>query len=115
MQRYIWKTSIAVTAAAALLLAGCGKKKEQEPDLGLPEITTNVNLVVNPGFEEWDGFKPAGWVVRTFSGKGNKMSFLGRSNKTQNGNHSFYLRGLYRHAAMAGRHASDSQSGRVTG
>lgn len=95
MQRYIWKTSIAVTAAAALLLAGCGKKKEQEPDLGLPEITTNVNLVVNPGFEEWDGFKPAGWVVRTFSGKGNKMSFLGKSNKTRNGNHSFYLRGLY--------------------
>jgi hypothetical protein len=94
MQRHMWKISVAVLAAAALLTAGCGKKK-QDPDEVLPEIKTGVNLVVNPGFEEWNGYKPEGWTVKAFSGEGNKMSFYGKSEKTRNGEYSFFLRGLY--------------------
>jgi len=90
-------TSVAVVVAAALLAAGCGKKKEHERAGELPEIEikTGVNLVVNPGFEEWNGYKPAEWAIKVFSGNGNKMSFYGKSDKTRNGEFSFYLRGLY--------------------
>ncbi len=95
MQRHLWKASVAVMVAAALLAAGCGKKKEQETAEELPEIETGVNLVVNPGFEEWNGYKPAEWTIKVFSSDGNKMSFYGKSDKTRNGESSFYLRGLY--------------------
>ena len=96
MQRHIWKTSIAVIAAAALLMAGCGgKKKVQESSEELPEIETGVNLVVNPGFEEWNGYKPVGWTIQAFAGEGNRLSFYGKSDKTRNGEYSFYLRGLF--------------------
>ncbi len=95
MRRHLCKTSVAVIAAAALLAAGCGKKEEQAPAGELPAIKTGVNLVVNPGFEEWDGHKPVGWLITPFSGEGTKMSYYGKSEKTRTGESSFFLRGLY--------------------
>ena len=100
MQRHIWKTSIAVMAAAVLLMAGCGgekdvEKKEKESLEELPEVETDVNLVVNPGFEEWEGYKPAGWTMRVFVDNGKSLSFYGKSDKSVSGESSFYLRGLY--------------------
>ena len=104
MQRNIWKTSIAVMAAAALLVAGCGgeksgkksgEKKKQESPEKLPEVETGVNLVMNPGFEEWKGYKPAEWMMRAFAGEGKSLSFYGKSDKSSSGESSFYLRGLY--------------------
>lgn len=95
MRRHIWKISAAVVAAAVLLAAGCGKKEGQETTDELPEIQTGVNLVVNPGFEEWNGYKPAGWTIKVFSSQGNKASYYGKSEKTRNGEYSFFLRALY--------------------
>ncbi len=95
MQRRIWKTSV-VAVAAVLLIAGCGgEKKGQEIPEELPEIETGVNLVVNPGFEEWEGYRSAGWMMRVFAGEGTNLSFYGKSDKVGSGESSFYLRGLY--------------------
>lgn len=94
MAKHIWMTSVAL--AAALLMTGCGggEKKQELPE-DLPEIETEVNLVVNPGLEEWNGYKPAGWTIRVFSGEGNKLSLYGSSEKSHAGESSFYLRGLF--------------------
>lgn len=73
--------------------AGCGG--ESEPPEDLPDIETNVNIVVNPGFEEWQGFKPAGWEIEHFSGEGDNVNFFGKSEKSATGEYSFFLRGLY--------------------
>ncbi len=95
MRKQIWKTSIAVMVAV-LFMAGCGgEKMKQESPEDLPEIKTGVNLIANAGFEEWHGYKPAGWNIRVFSGTGNKLNFYGRSDKARNGESSFYLRGLF--------------------
>jgi hypothetical protein len=97
MQRHIRMTTVAALAAAAFLSAGCGGKKERETAEALPAIKTGVNLVVNSGFDEWEGYKPAGWSMRAIAGEGNKLSFYGKSDKTRNpdGGYSFFLRGLY--------------------
>ena len=95
MSKQIWKTSIAMMAAA-MLIAGCGSgKKDQESPADLPGIETEVNLVVNPGMEEWDGYKLAGWTMRIFAGNGNKLTLYGRSDKAKAGEASLYVRGLF--------------------
>ncbi|MDD3643743.1 MAG: hypothetical protein PHQ19_09815 [Candidatus Krumholzibacteria bacterium] len=92
------KIDMRITATCAALcalafLAGCGGK--EQPEEVLPEIRTNVNLVVNPGFEEWEGFMPAGWELRHFSGDGEKRSYFGKSEEGAEGRFSYYLRGLF--------------------
>lgn len=95
MRKQIWKTTIAMTAVV-LLVAGCGKEKNvQESPEKLPEIKTEVNLIVNAGLEEWNGYKPAGWTMRIFAGTGNKITFYGKSDKTESGESSLYMRGLF--------------------
>ncbi len=108
MRRHIWKTSVAAAAVAVLLMAGCGGEKKEQETLDetrreshretleeLPEIETGVNLIVNPGFEEWDGYKPVGWTTKIFTGEGKNLSFYGKSDKARSGESSFYLRGTF--------------------
>jgi hypothetical protein len=97
---------------AALLIIGCGGGEQEKTGRGgsggrvvsrtapagqktTAEFAIGENLVVNPGFEEWDGYKPAGWTLSVFSGKGNKLSFYGKGDDAYNGDGSFYMRGLY--------------------
>ncbi len=77
------------------LSGGCATgDKEQAEDL--PEIKTGVNVIVNPSFEEWNGFMPVGWELRHFSGDGEKTVMYGKSSKHYtSGKHSYYLRGLF--------------------
>lgn len=109
MRHDIARTTAACAALCALaLLAGCGGGGGgEQAEEALPEIRTNVNLVVNPGFEEWDGFRPVGWELTLFSGEGSKQNYFGRSEEAAEGEHSYYLRGLYdteRWMALTQRH-----------
>lgn len=78
---------------AALPAAGCGGESEDLQDL--PPLRTNVNIVVNPGFEEWDGANPVGWELEHLTGEGERVNYYGRSNESAAGSHSYFLRGLY--------------------
>ena len=104
MRKQTRKTSI-VVAAAVLLIAGCGGGEKGRENVGekriqgstetLPEMQTEVDLIVNGGMEEWNGYKPAGWTMRIFSGRGTKITFYGKSDKTEAGGTSLYMRGLF--------------------
>lgn len=93
MQRPTPKTYIVCLACALIIYAGCGGGGKEE---SLPEVQTNVNLVVNPSFEEWDGSDPVGWELEHFAGNGEHMNMFGKSIKeAASGKFSYYLRGLY--------------------
>jgi len=78
------------------LAASCGGEKEAVPEKPLPPIKTNVNLVENPSFEEWDGQVPSGWRIMHFSGDGEVMTRFGRTTeKVKSGESAFFLRGLF--------------------
>lgn len=75
------------------VLTGCGGEKDAE---NLPEIKTGVNIVVNPSFEEWDGFMPTGWKLRQFAGEGENINMFGKNSEHHvNGKYSYFLRGLF--------------------
>ena len=74
------------------LLAGCSKEKETPP----PNVPLNVNLIVNPSFEESKHGMPVGWKLEPFEGEGKIMTMCGLSTKEKKtGKASFYLRGLF--------------------
>lgn len=83
-----------VVAAMIVVVSGCGGGKVAEEDL--PEIKIGVNLITNPSFEEWDGFMPVGWDIRTFAGEGKIVNMYGRNRDWHmTGSNSYYLRGLF--------------------
>ena len=80
------------------ILTGCGKDEGEERKItkDLPKLPTNVNLVVNPSFEEWQGGIPKGWQIKHFEGQGKVMQMFGIStDEKHSGKASFYLRGLF--------------------
>ncbi|MBN2071757.1 MAG: hypothetical protein JW814_09900 [Candidatus Krumholzibacteriota bacterium] len=84
-----------MTIAMALLISSCQSKTVEEAE-DLPEIETGVNVIVNPSFEEWNGFMPVGWEMKQFSGAGDKMNMYGKNTTYYtSGAHSYYLRGLF--------------------
>lgn len=85
---------IAAVVLAFTLFPGCGGSGDKSEDL--PEIRVGVNLVENPSFEEWDGFRPVGWDIRVFEGEGNQVNMYGKTSKFHmGGEYSYYLRGLF--------------------
>ncbi|MBN2183877.1 MAG: hypothetical protein JW746_00965 [Candidatus Krumholzibacteriota bacterium] len=75
---------------------GSCEKDNAEQTENMPEIKTDVNVVVNPSFEEWEGFMPVGWELRQFSGDGDKMVMFGKSSTHyKSGRHSYYIRGIF--------------------
>lgn len=94
MRNTMRMTATVAALCALALLSGCGGK-QAPPEETLPEIRTNVNLVTNPGFEEWEGFRPAGWEIQQFAGDGEKRNYFGKSDEAAEGQFSYYLRGLF--------------------
>ena len=73
------------------LLAGCGSKKEERPD-----VPIGVNLVENGSFEGWKGDMPISWDIEIIEGEGENPIFYGKTMEEKNtGSCSFYLRGVY--------------------
>ena len=86
---------ILISLLMILLFNGCEKDNAEQTE-NMPEIKTDVNVIVNPSFEEWNGYMPLGWKLRHISGDGDKMVMLGKnSTHYKGGKHSFYLRGIY--------------------
>ena len=93
--RHNYRLTAACAAVCALaLLAGCGGTGQQK-DETFADVQTNTNIVVNPGFEQWDGFRPVGWELVQFAGDGNKRNYFGKSEDAAEGQFSYYLRGLF--------------------
>jgi hypothetical protein len=92
------RTALGLAIAAALTaLWGCGERgKEKGTETAVSDVPVNVNLLVNPSFEEWEGAAPAGWKLATFAGKGKNPSMVGKStDEKKTGECSFFLRGLF--------------------
>lgn len=74
-----------------LLLAGCGSKVEERP-----EVPIGVNLVENSSFEGWRGGDPIGWELEMIEGEGDNPVYFGKSTEDKNtGSCSVYMRGVY--------------------
>ena len=88
--------STAICAAFALVAACGGGEKAAIDEKPLPPVRTNVNLVTNPSFEEWDGQVPRGWEIVHFAGDGKVITRFGRTNDpVKTGESAFFLRGLF--------------------
>jgi len=88
---------LGVFLIVSIIILGCGKEGEKEGVAEkLPRLPTNVNLIVNPSFEKWEGGIPEGWELKHFDGHGKIMQMFGKSTKEKySGEASFYLRGLF--------------------
>jgi hypothetical protein len=73
---------------AAVSCSGGGGQRED-----WPELPTDTNLVVNPGFEQWRGSMPVGWTLKQVLEEGGVSNHHGRSDKGSIGEFSFYLAG----------------------
>ncbi|MCJ7774641.1 MAG: hypothetical protein MUP22_16065 [Desulfobacterales bacterium] len=86
---------VLISLLMIFLFNGC-EKDSVEMTENMPEIKTGVNVIVNPSFEEWNGFMPVGWELRQFSGDGDKRAMFGKnSTHYKSGAHSYFLRGLF--------------------
>jgi hypothetical protein len=88
-----WCAAIVALTVLLVSAGGCGTKSKEE---AVPTSPVGVNLVTNPGFEEWKGNQPVGWTLEHFEGEGKKENYHGRSaGEKKSGKYAYYMRGVF--------------------